>query len=68
LISGHRNYFYQQKDYYVGELNRVTDLYDKTRFNEAEISKKYKELKENINSDVERYEKEIKFLRDQVKR
>ncbi len=66
LASGHRNYFYQQKDYYTGELDRISDLFNKSRYREIDLSKKYKEVKENMQYETERFEKEIRFLREKV--
>lgn len=66
IVSGQRNYFYQQKDYYIGEIDRITDLFEKSRYKEIDSARKYKEIKENMDHEVERYEKEIKFLREKV--
>jgi hypothetical protein len=66
MISGHRNYFYEQKAYYVTEINRITLLYDKVNFKKTKYKKELKEIRQNLEREKERLEKDIQYFREKV--
>ena len=66
LISGHRNYFYQQKDYYINEIQRITELYDNSRYKKNNYKKECLLIKKNMETEVDRLIKEIKYFRERV--
>ena len=66
IVSNQKNYFYEQKEHYVNEIERVTIKYDKIRNKKKSYKKQYIDTKKEGDANVIRYEKEIKFLRDKV--
>lgn len=66
MISGQRNYFYEQKAYYLSEIARITHLYEKVNFKKAKYKKEVKEITEHFERDKDRLEKDIQYFRDKV--
>jgi len=66
IISGHRNYFYEQKAYYISEINRITLLYDKVNFKKTKYKKELREITQNLEMEKERLEKDIQYFREKV--
>lgn len=66
IVSGHRNYFYDQKNYYLGEIKRISEMYDKCKFKKKSYKKNCKEIAGNLNSNIERLEGDILYFRDKV--
>ena len=67
IISGHRNYFYEQKNYYQNEITRITELFSKANFKKTKYKKDCKEIEKNLQREIERLEKDIQYFRDKVK-
>ena len=67
IISGHRNYFYEQKAYYINEIARVTQLYEKVNFKKSKYKKEIKEISTNFDREKQRLEKDIQYFREKVK-
>jgi hypothetical protein len=67
LLSEQRNYFYHQKEFYTFEIDRISKLYEDKRFKKREYKKKYIEVRNNMNREVERLEKDIEYFREKVK-
>lgn len=66
ILSGHRNYFYNQKIFYITELERIGNLLDKIKRKKKNYKKKYLEIKENNDSTIARLQKDIQYFRDKV--
>ncbi len=66
LASGHRNYFYQQKDYYLNEIKRITEMFEKANYKKIIHKKKIADLTEQMQREVNRLEKDIKYFREKV--
>ena len=66
MISGHRNYFYEQKTYYLNEISRITQLYEKVNFKKNKYKKEVKENSQNFEREKERLEKDIQYFREKV--
>lgn len=67
LLSGQRNYFYHQKEFYLNEIKRITEIYDRCHFKKKNYKKRLVEIKENMDLEISRLEKEVQYLRDKVK-
>ncbi len=66
MISGHRSYFYEQKAYFMAEISRITQLYEKVNFKKAKYKKEVKEISQNFEREKERLEKDIQYFREKV--
>ena len=66
LLSGQRNYFYHQKEFYTKEIERITDLFEKIRYKKIAYKKRFIEIKDNMDREVERLEKDIEYFREKV--
>jgi hypothetical protein len=66
IVSGQRNYFYEQKDYYLEEIPRLRGLYEKNKLKKNEYKRNCKDIQSNMDNLVERLENDIMFLREKV--
>lgn len=66
LVSGQRNYFYEQKDYYLDEIQRLKELFEKNKHKKHEYKMKCKEIQTNMDSLELRLENDIKYFRERV--
>ena len=66
MASGQRNYFYEQKENYLNQIDKLTSLYDKNRFKKKFYKKRCKEIQENADVNIERLEKDIRYFREKV--
>ena len=66
LVSGQRNYFYDQKIYYTSEIERLTALYQKHYYKKRELKKTLVQLKEDFSQQKIRLEKDLGFLREKL--
>lgn len=48
------------------EIEKMTNLYDKTRYKKRRYKKNCKEIQEANNVTIERLEKDIKYFREKV--
>lgn len=67
IVSGHRNYFYEQKSFYMNEIARINNLYDKAKFKQSKYKKEFLEMSKNFEREKERLEKDIQYFREKVK-
>ncbi len=67
LVSGQRNYFYQQKEYYLEEINRIGNILDKVKYKKKHYKKKWTEDCAEKDLEISRLEKDIIFFREKVK-
>lgn len=68
IVSGHRNYFMDQKENYNTEVKRYTDLYETVSFNNHQLEKELKNLKKEYEMERERLEKEIHYFKEKLSR
>ena len=66
IISGHRNYFYDQKNFYLSEISRISQLMEKAKYKKRSYKKLNEELKIQTERVVGRMEKDIQYFRDKV--
>jgi hypothetical protein len=66
LVSGQRNYFFDQKAYYQSEIDRLTKMYQKHYYKKRNFKKQVIDLKEELGKEKYRLENEIKFLREKL--
>jgi hypothetical protein len=66
IISGHRNYFMDLKNNYNKEVKRYVDLYEAVDFKNNELEKELKNLKREYQVEIDRYEKELYYLKEKV--
>ncbi len=68
IISGHRNYFYDQKNFYLSEISRISDLMEKAKYKKKEYKKLKVEIEIQMEKELGRLEKDIQYFRDKVKK
>jgi len=66
IISGHRNYFFEQKQFYSAEIKRITELHQKIVYKKNKYKKELKEISSNFDLERQRLEKELQYFRDKV--
>jgi hypothetical protein len=66
IASGQRNYFFEQKQYYMREIERLGLMFEKKNFKKTHYKKNMKELEIKFETEKMRYEKELTFLRDRL--
>lgn len=66
MSTGQRSYFYDQKNYYLSEIERLTQLYQKAYFKKREYKKKFTEIDVNFDKHKKLMEEEINYLRERV--
>jgi hypothetical protein len=66
IVSGQRNYFYSQKQFYLNEIDRLNELYQKVYFKKRDYKKKMQESQTEMKRSIELLEKELKNLRNKV--
>lgn len=66
IISGQRNYFYDQKNYYLKEIERLTEIYQKAYFKKRDYKKKLIEKDQEIIKVSDNLQMEITFLRNKI--
>jgi hypothetical protein len=67
LASGQRNYFYEQKQFYLTEIDRLQHIYQKAYFKKREYKKQVQEKNLVLQKQAENFNKEIMFLRKKVR-
>lgn len=66
VVSGHRNYFYDQKNFYLAEIQRISDLMEKAKYKKRAYKKSNKDMQGQLDREVARLEKDIDYFRDKV--
>jgi hypothetical protein len=66
IVSGHRNYFYDQKFFYLSEITRISDLMEKAKYKKKEYKKQKIEIQQRMEKELARVEKDIQYFRDKV--
>jgi len=66
ISSGHRNYFYEQKNYYLAELARITELYENCKFKKKSYKRSLKDMQGQLEREMERLNKDIQYFREKV--
>lgn len=66
IASGHRNYFYDQKNYYLTEISRVSELYENCKFKKKSYKRNLKDMQAQMDREMERLEKDIQYFREKV--
>lgn len=66
IVSGHRNYFYDQKNHYLNETQRISDLMEKAKYKKRAYKLSNKEMKGQMETEVARLEKDIQYFREKV--
>lgn len=66
IVSGHRNYFMDQKEIYNAEAKRLEELYKDCNFKNHELEKEIQDIKREFEMDRERMEKEIHYFKEKV--
>ena len=67
ILSGQRNYFYQQKNYYLNEINRIGNVLDKANHKKKKYKKILLEERDNTDRQIKRMEMDILYFREKVK-
>lgn len=67
IISGHRNYFMDQKIHHNVEIERLTYLYEDANNRNSQLEKQLKALKKEYDNEKERLEKEIYYFKERVR-
>lgn len=67
IISGHRNYFLDQKEHLNNEIKRVCDMYNEENFKNNQLERKIVSLEKEYEMEKERLEKELNYFKDKVK-
>ena len=66
IVSGHRNYFYDQKNYYLAEIARISELYENSKFKKKYYKRSSIDMKAQMEREIGRLEKDIQYFRDKV--
>lgn len=66
IVSGHRNYFYDQKNYYLSEIARISELYENCKFKKKSYKRSLKDMQAQMEREIGRLEKDIQYFRDKV--
>ncbi len=66
ITSGHRNYFYDQKNYYLTEIGRISDMYENAKFKKKSYKRSLKDMQGQMEREMMRLEKDIQYFRDKV--
>lgn len=66
IASGHRNYFYDQKTFYINEIQRISELMEKQKYKKREYKKLTVDIKIQMERETERLEKDIEYFREKV--
>jgi hypothetical protein len=66
LASENRNYFYDQKKFYLSEIERITKLYEKQYNKKQELKSRIRTLSEQHSKERNTLGKEIEFLREKL--
>ena len=66
IVSGLRNYFYDQKNYYLNEISRITALYENSKFKKKSFKRNLKDMQGKLEKETERLNKDIKYFREKV--
>ena len=68
ILSGQRTYFYEQKIYYMKEIERLSEIYQKAYHKKRSYKKKFKEVQTDFQRQMELYKQEIGYLRERVRK
>jgi len=66
IVSGLRNYFYDQKNYYLNEISRITALNENSKFKKKSFKRNLKDMQGKLEKETERLNKDIKYFREKV--
>jgi hypothetical protein len=66
LLSGQRSYFYEQKEFYTAEIERLNNLYQKAYFKKTGYKKKWRATVDQMDDLRLRMEQELAILREKV--
>jgi len=66
VVSGHRNYFYDQKNFYLSEISRISELMEKAKYKKKAYKKSNKDMQTQMDREIARLEKDIDYFRDKV--
>jgi len=66
VVSGHRNYFYDQKNFYLSEIVRISDLMEKAKYKKKNYKKSTKDMQTQMDREIAKLEKDIDYFRDKV--
>jgi hypothetical protein len=66
VVSGHRNYFYDQKNFYLSEITRISDLMEKAKYKKRAYKKSSKDMQGQMDREIARLEKDVDYFRDKV--
>lgn len=66
IISGQRTYFYDQKQYYLNEIDRLTKIFEKAYFKKRKYKSKSEDLEKDILKFTSKYDADIEYLRKKV--
>jgi hypothetical protein len=67
MISGQRGYFYEQKNFFQQEVDRLNEMFKKNYYKRQKWKNKYYELNNELIQTKNKLEKEIESLREKVK-
>ncbi len=67
MISGQRGYFYEQKNFFQQEVERLNEMFKKNYYKRQKWKNKYYELNNELIQTKNKLEKEIESLREKVK-
>jgi hypothetical protein len=66
IVSGLRNYFYDQKNYYLNEISRITALHENSKFKKKSFKRNLKDMQEKLEIETDRLNKDIQYFREKV--
>lgn len=66
IVSGHRNYFYDQKNYYLSDIARITELYENSKFKKKSYKRSLTVMEGQLEREMERLNKDIQYFREKV--
>lgn len=66
LLSGQKNYFFNQKIYYINEIERLTQMYQRQHARKREYKKLLTSIKETRDRTEKMLNDEIRYLRDKI--
>jgi len=66
IASGQRNYFYEQKEFYLTEMRRLTDIFQKAYIKKRNYKSTLKEKEEQFKKAMESCNQELIFLREKI--
>jgi len=63
-LSGNKNYFYELKNSYLVEIQRLNEVNTSLKYKAKEWKEKYVEKNEELLNEISKYEKEIELTRE----